>query len=439
MKMKKENRNFCLAFAALLIGSAIFFTYFLLPVKAAGAETYTIIFETNGGECEVDSLTVEKGQSMTLPPASYEGHYFKGWLERVWEGDTAVFMVWPVGSSYTPKQDDWLYAVWGEEILITFDAGRGECAQTSLTIRDEEEITLPDAVCEGYEFTGWYKDEGLQEYAGGAGEGYKPGAGMTLYAGWKEKKEEGGDEKDPGGEQECTVAFDTDGGKEIEAVCTVKGAAVQLPDTEKEGFRFLGWYTEKEDGILLGAAGDNMTAEGDMTVYARWEEVRKEDENTGKDDTEKDDAEKDDAGKGDEGKEDTGKDNGGNPDGETGKKEDGGENLPEEIPKDGARYLEMEIRLPDKQAQEEKEKNEGGSVTGGGSSDGNGAGGGAEGHGALEAAAGGKEGREAAAAEPVIQTGRLSMVPAAAVLGIYGVLLVVSALMPGKKRRNGKN
>ena len=42
-------------------------------------------------------------------------------------------------------------------------------------------------------------------------------------------------------------------------------------------------------------------------------------------------------------------------------------------------------------------------------------------------------------AEPVIQTGRMPLIPVAVVIGAYGALLVAAACVPGKKKkRDGK-
>ena len=57
-----------------------------------------------------------------------------------------------------------------------------------------------------------------------------------------------------------TIAFDADGGKEVNPIKAAKGAIIRLPKTEKEGYRFLGWYTEKDGGILLRIPGSEMKA-----------------------------------------------------------------------------------------------------------------------------------------------------------------------------------
>lgn len=52
---------------------------------------------------------------------------------------------------------------------------------------------------------------------------------------------------------------------------------IQLPKTEKDSYSFLGWYTEKDGGILLGIPGSEMKAVKDMTAYALWEKETERD------------------------------------------------------------------------------------------------------------------------------------------------------------------
>ena len=67
-----------------------------------------------------------------------------------------------------------------------------------------------------------------------------------------------------------TVTFDTTGGSEMEAVSVLNGKAVSKPvsDPTREGYVFLGWYTDARftSPYLFGA----QPVTGDLTLYARW-------------------------------------------------------------------------------------------------------------------------------------------------------------------------
>ncbi len=77
---------------------------------------------------------------------------------------------------------------------------------------------------------------------------------MTLYAVWGEA---------------YTVTFDTQGGSEIPSQYVSPNTSARNPDSPtKEGFHFLGWYTEAEGGDEW-KWNDPVT--GNITVYAHWE------------------------------------------------------------------------------------------------------------------------------------------------------------------------
>lgn len=104
-----------------------------LPVKAAGEGNYTVTFEAYEGTCETESISVPKGESLTLPEASLEGHYLESWTD-VTENDgvTKFTAVGRAGDTYIPERDLWLYANWKPEqdqepdITVTYEARIGD-------------------------------------------------------------------------------------------------------------------------------------------------------------------------------------------------------------------------------------------------------------------------------------------------------------------------
>lgn len=85
-----------------------------LPAEAAEVEeAYTVNFEPYEGTCGTESVTVPKGESITLPDASYEGHYLESWIEVAVNGDVHTFLsVGAAGKEYTPERSLNLYANW---------------------------------------------------------------------------------------------------------------------------------------------------------------------------------------------------------------------------------------------------------------------------------------------------------------------------------------
>lgn len=87
-----------------------------LPVKAAEEETYTVIFEAYEGTCETERISVSRGESLTLPDGTYEGHYIESCIDAVENDNVTTFRaVGRPGDTYTPERDLWLYVNWKPE------------------------------------------------------------------------------------------------------------------------------------------------------------------------------------------------------------------------------------------------------------------------------------------------------------------------------------
>ncbi len=79
-----------------------------------------------------------------------------------------------------------------------------------------------------------------------------------------------------GGVSRYTVKFETNGGSTVKAVTVNKNAAATEPTAPtKEGFKFEGWYTDKE---LTTAYDFTTKVTKNFTLYAKWTEIEKEPE-----------------------------------------------------------------------------------------------------------------------------------------------------------------
>lgn len=176
-----------------------------------------------------------------------------------------------MGTEFTVTEDTMLYARWEKEAekpeekpeaTVTFDADGGKMEGGDITAKVGDTITLPACTKEGYEFVGWYDGDAS---VGQAGKQYTVTGDVTLKAHYEKKAEVA-----------YLITFDPNGGRRAEPVKAAKGEKITLPGTEKSGYVFLGWYTEKKGGTLLGLAGDGLEVEKDMTVYALWEKEKAE-------------------------------------------------------------------------------------------------------------------------------------------------------------------
>ena len=220
--------------------------------------TLTYIF--NGGTGETESEQVIPGANTVFPDASRKGYRFKGWYE---DEELTVFAGNAGEKHYAPRQDASYYAAWEKtEATVAFDADGGEMEGGDIAAKIGNTITLPSCTKEGYEFVGWYDGDIC---AGQAGEKYTVTGDVILKAYYEKKAE-----------ITYLITFDPNGGRKAAPVKAAKGEKITLPGTEKSGYVFLGWYTEKKGGILLGLAGDELEVSKNMTVYALWEKEKAE-------------------------------------------------------------------------------------------------------------------------------------------------------------------
>ncbi|MCI5902340.1 MAG: InlB B-repeat-containing protein, partial [Blautia sp.] len=141
---------------------------------------------------------------------------------------------------------------------------KSEKIDTKSNIRFEADINnstynfapeRPEGVDEEWIFAGWYDN------AEGFGEAYvfdtMPANNLILYAKWVAP------------EKTLTLVYNN--GQENETITVSKGDVASIPLPKKEGFTFLGWYTD--EACTKGNEFDtNAPITADATIYAKWEE-----------------------------------------------------------------------------------------------------------------------------------------------------------------------
>jgi len=153
---------------------------------------------------------------------------------------------------------------------VSFNSNGGSGAVSPISVLSETEITLPlsgtDSVYkDGYALTGW------NTLANGTGTNYIPGASykvtgnVTLYAKWNPV---------------YTITFDGNAGvgKVPSSLLATVGTnyVVPLPygtELSKDGYTFGGWNTLLNGTGTNYNAGANYTANGNVTLYAKWNPI----------------------------------------------------------------------------------------------------------------------------------------------------------------------
>ena len=129
---------------------------YVIAVPSISDRTYMISFNANGGivstsEKEVLYYSVY-GE---LPTPIREGYAFVGWYTSLTEGEKVTS-----DSLYQLKENQTLYAMWADEVTVTFDANGGSVTTTSKNIGVGETYgDLPTPTRTGYTFDGWNTDQ----------------------------------------------------------------------------------------------------------------------------------------------------------------------------------------------------------------------------------------------------------------------------------------
>ncbi len=269
---------------------------------AAGEKTEaTVTFDADGGKA-VNPIKAAKGDMIRLPKTEKEGYSFLGWYT---EKDGGILLGIP-GSEMKVFEDMTAYALWEREAAedndkndadpetckVTFHAGKGSVKVKELIIIKDGSLYLPLPERAGYDFTGWYLDDNLTQFAGAYHDTYRITRDTSFYAKWEKTKEDSSDNgdntQDGDGSNETlstyTIKYDANGGKTRTAsVKVVKGGSVKLPAAERGGYIFKGWYTDRQ--VFIGTEGETYKPGRSISLYARWEKTEKDGQGNGAENT----------------------------------------------------------------------------------------------------------------------------------------------------------
>ena len=217
------------------------------------ADKYTVKFNGNGAD-ELSTASKEVTYNSTygeLPNSIRAGYNFIGWYTQP-EGGVVITPDTKVVITDTQT----LYAQWSQvKFLITFNANGGTSEMRQKVVSSDNKYgVLPSAEKIGYEFGGWYLDEAFTKQIT-EDTIVKITKNQEIYAKWTQKK--------------YTVTFEVNGGTvDMNTKKVVAGKVYGvLPEAEKNGFEFAGWFTESGKEITSDSIVE-LTA--DTVLYAKW-------------------------------------------------------------------------------------------------------------------------------------------------------------------------
>lgn len=236
--------------------------------KETTVEKLTIKFEPLN-DAAIADLEIKADSTFSLPSPTREGYVFQGWfLEDTYQTQATVDSL----KQMLKEGNVTLYAKWEEDVppaptglTVHFNA-KGGNAVTDATLQADTEYTLPVATREGYDFKGWFFEEGYQTAVTVEGLKAKIADGATtIYAKWEEKT--------------VTLSFNVMGGNELDDHERLVGYAVidtiVLPRPTRSGnYIFARWYFDENYQTPYSARGlKERISEGTVTLYAKWGDV----------------------------------------------------------------------------------------------------------------------------------------------------------------------
>ena len=223
-------------------------------------------YDANGG---IDApATQYKGRGVDLelttdvPTRDY--HVFRGWAADPAAADPDF----APGALYAEDGDRTLYAVWAPRTwALRYQPSGGTGAPAPQTKTYDQPLTLAESVPEreGYDFLGWstfYWDSTPRYLPGDSfAENGDPNSDepILLYAVWQLRS--------------YLILYKANGGEDAPAPqIKLHGRALTLAQEipTRDGFRFLGWSTDRKAVAPEYQPGDRFTANGSTVLYAVW-------------------------------------------------------------------------------------------------------------------------------------------------------------------------
>ena len=225
----------------LTVGQIVSFTGFDITTAAIGAVEGSLnIYEAAQGVSATQAL-VATGAGLPVP--SKANHKFVGWYT------TADFSGDPVTAVSATAT---VYAKFDADLVdVKFDSKGGSEVETGKVLYNQKLNKPADPTKIGYTFVGWFTDAELtKEYDFNT----LVTSTFTLYAKWEAVLQD--------------VTYVTNGAAEIAAQQVPFDGKITKPaEPTKEGFVFLGWFTEAEFTNLYDF---NALVKGPVTLHAKW-------------------------------------------------------------------------------------------------------------------------------------------------------------------------
>lgn len=218
-------------------------------------KSLVVDFSGNGGELDSEKVLVPYNTAISsFPNATRKGYTFVEWNSKAdGTGDTYNKNTKVIHNNLT------LYAIWNTKSpTVTLDPNKGTVSKDSFTVKYDTAIgNIPAPKRDGYEFTGWYYQDGKKF----SSTDKMPDKDIKLTAKWRGF--------------EYMILFDAKKGTmpgEDTMYASCGDKIGKLPVPVRKGYEFTGWYT-KSNGKGTKYTADSEMPEKDLTLYAGWKKI----------------------------------------------------------------------------------------------------------------------------------------------------------------------
>ena len=227
------------------------------------ANNYEIVFNSNHANTEGTmsnlSMTYDTSKALTINAYTLSGYTFDGWNTKP-DGTGTNYTNGEAVNNLTTSGTITLYAKWKANtytVVFEKNTGTGTMENQTITYDEATKLTKNAYTKEGYTFVSWntepdgtgtsYSDEESVKNLATSGN-------VTLFAQYEINS--------------YVVTFDTKGGTSVSTrVKNYNEAVGDLPETTKENYSFIGWFTEEEDGEQI--TKDTLITDT-VTFFAHW-------------------------------------------------------------------------------------------------------------------------------------------------------------------------
>lgn len=230
---------------------------------------YTVTLDANGGNCDTKEITVTYGEYYpSLPTPTRSGTYFVGWYNDVHGFDRVTDY-----KKVDIAKDHTIHAVWSfRKVQVDFFDERGKLIESGYYTEGEPFGEFFPYSKTGYKTTGWKQDGKIVSEEDIV---TRPSSGSHIKLYWQGELKH----------YKTTVHFESCGAGEYEDrfyEWTIDEAPKYgtLPEPEKEGYRFEGWYLDEDYSMknfvnervskFAPSDYDYVDENIEITLYAKW-------------------------------------------------------------------------------------------------------------------------------------------------------------------------